>query len=63
MGQISASKQRHEGRFERRDALKEVGQGSFPTDGISYEWPEKIDGLIAAEAPSYQANSLRKSLK
>jgi len=59
MGQTSAFKQSHEGRFERRYALKEVGQGPFPTDGITYQRPEKIDGLIAAEAPSHQANPAR----
>ena len=57
MGQTSASKQSHEGRFERRDALKEVGQCSFPTESISDQRPEKIDGLIAAEAPSHHAHS------
>ena len=35
MRKTPASKQSHEGRFERRYALKEVGQGPFPTDGIT----------------------------
>ncbi len=44
-------------------ALKEVGQGPSPTNGISYQRPEKIDELIAAEAPSHETNLLRKRLK
>jgi hypothetical protein len=63
MRKTSASKERHEGCLERLYALKEVGQGPFPTDGIADQQCEKIDGLIAAEAPSHQANLLRKSLE
>src|SRR5215469_3239896 len=59
MGQTPAPKQRHEGRGARYDALKEVRQGPFPADGISSQQPEKIDGLIAAEASSDQAHPAR----
>ncbi len=59
MGQTSAFKQSHEGRFERLYALKEVGKSPFSTDSIPYQRPEKIDGFIAAEAPSHQANPAR----
>ena len=63
MRQTSAPKQRHEGGLERRDALKEVGQRPFPADGIPHQRPEKVDGLIAAEASSYQAHLLGESLQ
>jgi hypothetical protein len=63
VGEAPASKQRQEGCFEWRDALEEVGQGPFPADGIPYQQPEKIAGLLAAEASSHQADVLRKSLK
>jgi hypothetical protein len=59
MGETSAFKPSHEGHFERCDALKEVGQGPFPTDGIADQRPEKIDGFIAPEASSHQAHPAR----
>jgi hypothetical protein len=40
-------------------ALKEVGKSPFPADGIADQQCEKIDGFIAAEASSYQANPAR----
>ena len=63
MRKTSASKERHEGCLERLYSLKEVGQGPFPADGIADQQGEKIDGFIAPEASSYQANLLRKSLE
>jgi hypothetical protein len=47
MRKRSASKQSHEGRFERGNALKEVRQGPFPANGIAHQRSKKIDGLIA----------------
>ena len=63
MRKTSASKERHEGCLERLYALKEVGKSPFPADGIADQQCEKIDGFIAPEAPSYQANLLGKSLE
>ena len=59
MRKTSASKERHEGCLERLYSLKEVGQGPFPADGITDQQCEKIDGFIAPEASSYQANPAR----
>ncbi len=63
MRKIAASKERHEGCLERLDTLKEVGKSPFPADGIADQHCEKIDGFIAPEAPSDQANLLGKSLE
>jgi hypothetical protein len=59
MRKTAASKERHEGCLERLDTLKEVGKSPFPADGIADQQCEKIDGFIAPEAPSDQANPAR----
>jgi hypothetical protein len=53
MRKTSASKQSHEGRFERSDALKEIREGPFPADCIAYKQGHKVNRFIAAEAVSY----------
>ncbi len=58
-GKTSASKQSHEGRFERRYALKEVRERPFPADGVAYQQGQKVNRFIAAEATSYQADPAR----
>src|ERR1700676_3233400 len=63
MRKTSASKQSHEGRFERSDALKEVRERPFPADGVAYKQGHKVNRFIAAEAASYEADLLCKSLK
>src|ERR1700737_194510 len=63
MGQTSASKQRHIGRLERSDALKEVRERPFPADGVAYQQGHKVNRFITAEAASYEADLLCKSLE
>jgi len=63
MRKTSASKQSHEGRFERSDALKEVRERPFPADCVAYQQGHKVNRFIVAEAASYEADLLRKSLK
>ncbi len=59
MGKISAPKQRHESRLEGSQAFKEICQRPFPADGIADQQREKIDGFIAAETTSHQADPAR----
>jgi hypothetical protein len=63
MRKTAESKERHECRLERLDTLKEVSERPFPADGIADQQCKKIDGFIAPEAPSDQANLLGKSLE
>ena len=64
MGKTLASKERHEGCLERRDALKEVSQGPLPADGIAHQGREKIDGRIRSQIVlGLGAPGSRKSLQ
>ncbi len=51
-------KQRHERNGERLKSLVECFQGALPTDGIAEENREKIDDLVAPEAPPCKTHTL-----
>lgn len=63
MGQVGTSKQGHKGRCKRSKARKEVGECPFSTDRIAEKPREKINRLIAPEAPTHQAHLLLKSIE
>jgi hypothetical protein len=52
---------------ERGDTLegspKEISQRSFSTDCIAYQHSEKINGLIATEAPTHQTDLMGKGIQ
>ncbi len=63
MRQVSASKQGHKGRFKGGNTSKKVGKRPFSTDRVPDQQGEKIDRLIAPEAPTHQTHLLLKRIK
>jgi hypothetical protein len=57
-GEVVSFKQRHERTRKGLKPLVEGLQGAFPADGIAEEHREKIDHLIAPEAPPRKTHAL-----
>ena len=57
-GSRSRSRPGHEGDGKGLEPLVEGLQSAFPADGVPEEHHEKIDHLVASEAPSCKADSL-----